>query len=66
MIDDLQLLIIDLMTTPFLPLPNQPFKINNHQSAISAGKRLSLQPSPIYHVKRSPELHQALDRFMEE
>ena len=32
----------------------------------SAGKRLSLQPSPIYHVKRSPELHQALDRFMEE
>ncbi len=32
----------------------------------SAGKRLSLQPSETYHVKRSPELHQALDRFMEE
>ena len=32
----------------------------------SAGKRLSLQPSGIYHVKRSTELLQALDRFMEE
>ena len=32
----------------------------------SAGKRLSLQPSETYHVKRSSELHQALDRFMEE
>ena len=32
----------------------------------SAGKRLSLQPSETYHVKRSPELHQALDRYMEE
>ena len=32
----------------------------------SAGKRLSLLPSVTYHVKRSPELHQSLDRFMEE
>jgi DNA polymerase III subunit alpha len=32
----------------------------------SAGKRLSLQTSETYSVKRSPELHQALDRFMEE
>ena len=32
----------------------------------SAGKRLTLQTSETYSVKRSPELHQALDRFMEE
>lgn len=29
----------------------------------SAGKRLSIQPSQTYHVKRSEELLQALDRF---
>ena len=31
----------------------------------SAGKRLSIEPSEIYHVKRSEELLQSLDRFME-
>ena len=31
----------------------------------SAGKRLSLQPSETYSVKRSDELLQSLDRFME-
>jgi hypothetical protein len=32
----------------------------------SAGKRTSLQSSGIYHVERSTETLQALDRFMEE
>lgn len=32
----------------------------------SAGKRLTLEPSEIYSVKRSPELLQALDRFLED
>jgi DNA polymerase-3 subunit alpha len=32
----------------------------------SAGKRLSIQPSEIYHIKRSDELSRALDRFIEE
>ena len=44
--------------------PCQPPAILQSQS--SAGKRLSLQPSGIYHVKRSTELLQALERFMEE
>jgi DNA polymerase-3 subunit alpha len=32
----------------------------------SAGKRISIQPSDIYHIKRSEELLSALDRFIEE
>jgi DNA polymerase III subunit alpha len=32
----------------------------------SAGKRLSIEPSETYSVKRTPELLQALDRFIEE
>jgi DNA polymerase-3 subunit alpha len=31
----------------------------------SAGKRLSIEPSETYHVKRSDELMQSLDRFIE-
>ena len=31
----------------------------------SAGKRLSIEPSEIYHIKRSDELLQSLDRFIE-
>ena len=31
----------------------------------SAGKRLSIEPSQTYHIKRSEELLNALDRFME-
>jgi DNA polymerase-3 subunit alpha len=32
----------------------------------SAGKRLSIQPSEIYYIKRSEELMRSLDRFIEE
>ncbi len=32
----------------------------------SAGKRLSIQPSETYHIKRSDELARSLDRFIEE